>query len=249
MRLVGIDCATDASKVGVAYGHVADGALTVETVRACSKNRSVASDIAEWIRSDVGSVIIAIDAPLGWPGALGPTLSAHVAGEVIAVPSNDLFRRETDRFIQRTLGKTPLDVGADRIARTAHAALRLLGEMGDILGFVIPLAWSSSGPAVVSAIEVYPAASLLAHGMRSTGYKKPEQIEERREILTRLHASAEIRHGLPEMEANADVLDAAICLLAAADFVSGTAMAPQDLALAIREGWIWTRPLPSAAHS
>jgi hypothetical protein len=40
-----------------------------------------------------------------------------------------MFRRMTDRAIHKNVGRTPLDVGADWIARTAHAALRFLAEL------------------------------------------------------------------------------------------------------------------------
>jgi hypothetical protein len=41
------------------------------------------------------------------------------------------------------------------------------------------------------------------------------------------------------MERNADALDAAVCLLAAKDFLEGRAMPPPNRLLAEREGWIW----------
>jgi hypothetical protein len=44
------------------------------------------------------------------------------------------------------------------------------------------------------------------------------------------------------MEGNADALDAAICLVAAADFMAGRALLPPNHALAVREGWISARP-------
>ena len=44
-----------------------------------------------------------------------------------------------------------------------------------------------------------------------------------------------------DMESNADVLDAAICVLAGFDFVTGTATPPTRLDLAQHEGWIWVR--------
>ena len=37
------------------------------------------------------------------------------------------------------------------------------------------------------------------------------------------------------------LLDAGVCTLAAADFVSGEVIAPVDLRRAKREGWIWVR--------
>src|SRR5437016_7332440 len=49
-----------------------------------------------------------------------------------------MFRRVTDDVIYERLGKRPLDVGADRIARTAHAALRFLEELRGFLGSTSP---------------------------------------------------------------------------------------------------------------
>jgi hypothetical protein len=156
-----------------------------------------------------------------------------------------MFRRETDRFIQRTLGKTPLDVGADRIARTAHAALRLLGDIRTQLGIAIPLAWSAP-PVGVAAIEVYPAATLLAHGFRATGYKRPSQTAARQEILAALAGTVEMKTEVSLAERSADALDAVVCLLAAQDFLEDRAIGPKDQPLAELEGWIWAPPLPEA---
>jgi hypothetical protein len=36
-------------------------------------------------------------------------------------------------------------------------------------------------------------------------------------------------------------LDAVLCVCAGLDFLSGEAVAPDDLSLAKREGWIWVR--------
>jgi hypothetical protein len=46
----------------------------------------------------------------------------------------------------------------------------------------------------------------------------------------------------PMLESNADTLDAAVCVLAAKDFLEGRACQPVDLDLAVREGWIWAPP-------
>jgi hypothetical protein len=59
---------------------------------------------------------------------LAETLIIHRAGMSLETPADPMFRRTTDVFIQRTLKKTPLDVGADRIARTAYATLAILGS-------------------------------------------------------------------------------------------------------------------------
>jgi hypothetical protein len=159
-----------------------------------------------------------------------------------------MFRRATDRFIKKELGKTPLDVGADRIARTAHAALRLLGDLRERLSAPIPLAWTPACIAGVAAIEVYPAATLLAHGLRSNGYKAAQQIAQRRELVGQLRSRLMFVTQTPILEGNADALDAVVCLLAAKDFLEDRAMPPPDQLVAEREGWIWaSRVAPTSS--
>lgn len=93
-----------------------------------SDGNSIAEIIKSWIQ-EVDKVIFTIHAPLGWPENLGNSLYHHFAGQELSVESNLMFRRETDRFIKKALRKQPLDVGADHIARTAHAALKIIGEV------------------------------------------------------------------------------------------------------------------------
>ena len=90
---------------------------------------------------------------------------------------------------------------------------------------------------------MYPAATLVAHGFRSSGYKKPKQVNKREEITSRLAGVLTLPADTSQMTRNADVLDAVVCLLAAKDFLDGRAMEPVDASLALQEGWIWTAPL------
>lgn len=164
----------------------------------------------------------------------------HWAGEVVEGEPDLLFRRGTDRFVKRMLGKQPLDVGADRIARTAHSALRLLAEVRQLTACPIPLAWSPQGKECPSAIEVYPAATLTAHGLLASGYKRPQDVAQRNAILQGLRQSLHINNEIAEsLVSNADLLDAAVCVLAAQDFLGGRALPPPNLEEAKREGWIW----------
>lgn len=247
MQLVGIDCATVDAKVGLALGILSEGQLRVDRALVCTREESAASTVAGWLRASQEATLLAIDAPLGWPVTLGRALGGHRAGETIATKADELFRRETDRFVKRKLGKTPLDVGADRIARTAHAALRLLGDLRQLINAAVPLAWAPTFSAHISAIEVYPAATLVGHGFRSGGYKRRDQIPGRREILNSLRAVVDLPDDLSSMERSADALDAAVCLLAARDFLTGEAMPPDNQSLAEIEGWIWARPLQGSA--
>lgn len=241
-RVVGIDCATEDAKIGIALGWVTDGVLEIDRAHLCNKEQSAARTVAGWIKEHPEPTLIAVDAPLGWPSALSRDLQTHRAGTALTTEANNLFRRETDRVVKREVGKTPLDVGADRIARTAHAALQLLSDLATELGAPIPLVWEHTVLEGAGAIEVYPAATLASHGIRASGYKRPNQVEERKEILRALAEIAQLPSDLSSFEASADALDAAVCLVAALDFLLGHAVPPADQQLAEQEGWIWVRP-------
>lgn len=242
VTVVGVDAASDDAKIGLVLAEWGPDNARVHQVVLCERRRRPADVVCEWLAKARPPALIAIDAPLGWPVALAPALAAHRAGAEIASIPNEMFRRTTDRFIQKTIGKTPLDIGADRIARTAHAALALLAELRRRLGVPIPLAWSPHDMGEVSAIEVYPAATLLARGFRADGYKDRERVDERREIIRQLGNVIELPSDVAILERSADALDAVVCALTAKDFLNGEALPPQDPASAEREGWIWVRP-------
>jgi predicted RNase H-like nuclease len=241
LTIVGIDCATDPSKTGLALA-VAEGDRTALLDITTAKLSSPSTIIHQWIR-DSHRVLLALDAPLGWPAQLSTTLIEHDAGEGLDAPADHLFRRRTDRFITETLGKRPLDVGADRIARTAHSALTMLTELRRLTGAEIPLAWSPKLGEQIQAIEVYPAGTLTALELTATGYKKSGDECVRREILRFLRELIDLtRISEDRLAGSADLLDAAICVQAAADFLQWRVLPPDDLELARREGWIWVRP-------
>lgn len=242
MRVIGLDCATDNSRIGVALGEYEAEIVSVSRFEICSRARPAVSIVGEWL-AGATQALLAVDAPLGWPTPLARALCGHNAGDAISATPNDMFRRETDRFVQRQVGKTPLDVGADRIARTAHAALGILADLRKATGAAVPLAWNPDSLTGIAAIEVYPAATLLVHGFRSSGYKQPQQVDERAEILSKLASVLALPTDTSQMAGNADVLDAVVCLLAAKDFLDGRAMKPVDADLAYQEGWIWAAPL------
>ncbi|MBM3493821.1 MAG: DUF429 domain-containing protein [Armatimonadetes bacterium] len=240
VTMIGLDCATDDANVGAALGKWRDGALSVQRVILCDQLAPVAV-VGDWLGKADEPVLLALDAPLGWPAPLAQTLVLHRAGDELSAGADQMFRRMTDRVIHKNVGQTPLDVGADRIARTAHAALRVLGELRRVLSRPVPLAWSVHALAGITAIEVYPAATLSAHGIRSAGYKKREHMAERREILDALRTRLSLPDDIGLLESDADALDAVVCLLAAKDFVEGQAVSPDDAKLAEQEGWIWSR--------
>jgi len=123
--LLGVDCSTDPAKTGLAIGNLRGETVCIDRSTTGASWRSPASIVLEWLDGH-DDVLLALDSPLGWPSTLGPTLAAHRAGAPLDVDANTLFRRAADAEIKRRLGKQSLDVGADRIARTAVDALGML---------------------------------------------------------------------------------------------------------------------------
>ena len=238
--IIGIDCATVSKKVGLARGFLSDGELIIDRLTKPAAHQSVCDVIADWIDPNTPT-LLALDAPLGWPAALGQQLNAHSAGEVIPLDSNLLFRRETDRFVKCVVDKQSLDVGADRIARTALAALKYLNQISEATGQDIPLAWSAELDSGLSAIEVYPAATLKQAGFLSKGYKKPGHRAERKEIFDALRGHVKFETETSVVINDDDVLDAAICVLAGGHFLMNECMRPANIELARKEGWIWVK--------
>lgn len=173
---------------------------------------------------------------------MGTALPPHRAGQPVRGHAKTLFNRATDRHVHASLGKRPLDVGADRIARTALATLALLHTVRELTEAPIPLAWSPVEPVRPAAIEVYPAATLRAHGVSAQGYKKIAGAKEARMAIENLIVgSMTADDDFDFRNADDNVLDAVLCVIAGLDFVAGAACAPSDRDIAEREGWIWVR--------
>ena len=179
--------------------------------------------------------------PLGWPVGLGQDLRPHQAGAPIHLDANSMFRRLTDKAVKQSTGKLPLDVGADRIARAALAALGLLEGLREATGLPIDLAWQSPLDAGIHAIEVYPGATLAAYGIDARGYKTRDGRVARLALLDFLGKHLGLPPTAPSWRAMTTALDAALCVLAGLDFLRGRAVTPDDLHTAVKEGWIWVR--------
>ena len=251
LRVIGIDCAAQPKNVGIALGRRSRGVTRVETVRQDKRIgwEGLVRQTAALIENEASSpTLIALDAPLGWPRALAEVLPAHLAGRAPRFTANEMFRRRTDDVVKEKLNKQPLDVGADKIARATHAALRFLDLLREATGLAVPLAWSPGHPNGVSAIEVYPAATLIAYGLPNRGYKKSEN--ERQKLVDGLADIVELDEAAHnEMVACHDLLDAAVCVIAGVDFAEGSVVEPtsEELEQAKREGWIWFRTSGSRA--
>lgn len=243
MLLVGLDAASDFKNFGYALGYLEHGRVRIDRaglVATQGESNALVSVLAPELRK-ASRALIAIDAPLGWPTALAVELDAHQAGEAFASDKEAMFRRATDRFVKDLLKKTPLEVGADKIARAAHSALAALRCIRFESGWPVPLAWSVDFEGV-AAIEVYPAGTLRARGLPDSKYKKPHELEVRHDIARRLEG--DLAGLMAHVEGSADVFDACLCLAAAKDFLDGVTIPPADLELAKREGWIWVRRPP-----
>ena len=244
VALIGLDCATQPKHVGLAVARLDGGRVTVTEARVARSHGDLAATLAAWLAE--APAVWALDAPLGWPAEMA-RLAGHRAGAALGVEANVFFRRETDRFVQRRLGKTPLDVGADRIARTALAALATLDAVRQAVP--VALGWTPGAVAGRQAVEVYPAATLKSLGIDARGYKRPEATDRRAEILDALTQTTGLAvSGAARAAAVATdhVLDAVLCCVAAADYARGDVWAPEDADLARREGWIWVRPQQKA---
>ncbi len=236
--LIGIDCATQPEKVGLVRA-VWDGNRLAELkIHPGQRDTDVAGVVEGWLPEE-GPCLLALDAPLGWPQAFGTALAEHTAGQPLEVENALFFRRLTDRRLEHI--HHPMDVTADRIARTAFWAVNLLGEVARRTGQPVPLAWDCRQLEPLSAIEVYPAGTLTMLGMPASAYKKAEQVQPRQAIINGIRSFfAEDANWTPAL-ADADQLDAALCLVAGMDFICGRCPAPDDPALAKKEGWIWVR--------
>ena len=168
IALLGIDCATDPKKTGLALGETRGEVVHILRCATGTRHETPAAIAVNWL-SDYKEALIAFDTPLGWPQKLGSCLTAHRAGFLVQAEANNLFRRMTDVAIKERLGKQPLEVGANLIARTAVAALAMLDQIRRSTGLKIPLAWAIHESERWRAIEVYPAATRIGHGAPDKG--------------------------------------------------------------------------------
>jgi predicted RNase H-like nuclease len=242
--VVGVDCATLPSKTGLALATFENGTVLLEGCRIADREIPVANQIYNWIKG-VSRVLLALDSPLGWPAELGENLARHHAGQPLRAAADALFRRKTDEVVRRTLSKAPLEVGADRIARTAVAALLLVENLSDLVGVNIPLAWKPWSGNGVRAIEVYPAGTLRSYE-RTIETKGADAAERKAQLLKTLESAGRVRlaPGLTKSLANEHVLDSVMCTIAAADFLQGRVIQPattRERELARKEGWIYVK--------
>lgn len=249
VSIIGIDCATKANKIGLAKGEWEFNRLIIQDVEIKSSMREIAERVCMWAENSE-KTLLAMDAPLGWPDGMREELYSHRAGRLISVEKDKIFKRETDRFVKKKIGQTPLEVGADKIARTSHAALELLERIRKATIADIPLNWTQVDVEGIQVIEVYPAVVLRTLCLDTKGYKgnKQREVEKRKNLVhnllkhTELEDQVEFCQGvIDKMKENDNLLDSALCVMAGADFCWGKCFNPPetDKDIARREGWIW----------
>lgn len=240
LQIVGVDAAVDPVNTGLAFARRSHGAWRIDSLATGQKQPGIAEQVVDLLDPSV-PVLLAIDAPLGWPTDLATSLSAHRAGKPLGHEPRLLFSRETDRFVHRYTGLTPLSVSADRIARTAVAALGIVDALRNALGRPMPLLFDPSDCKRGGLIEVYPAATLRQRGLPSQGYKKPEARTLRNDILNGVAREIDLNGHEAACLDSDHCLDAVLCVLTAIDFLGGTCLSPTTPDRAAREGWIWFR--------
>jgi hypothetical protein len=250
MYLIGIDCATREEKTGLAL-YRPHGQL--RELRRATPGEAAAGLLSRWISARPGEpFLLCMDAPLGWPVSFGRALSRHSAGELIAAPRDHFFQRAADLCVRRLLGKRPLEVTANFIARTAYRALELLAEVREQCGREIPVFCRDITPvgAEGGCIETYPAGWLTVRERESRATAARSRDERRRRMI--LHAEHALRLAPGTLsERSEHEIDAAVCCAAGLDFLNGAAVPPAmagvDERTAEKEGWIWLAlPLPES---
>jgi len=253
--IIGVDCATQPKNMGFAFAtHVQKAVYLRRAGTGDNLGGNVADVLAQEVRKarrNGASVLLALDAPLGWPEAMRAELASHSAGRPLDTPRERMFSRMTDRFVRSQTDKKPLDVGANLIAGTAHSALALLQDLRRKTDEEIPLVWAPEQVHGVGAIEVYPALALLALAPGAkwadrknfgSGYKKHGVLgaKPREEICKQLQHLWEPSHtGDPHHESD-HAIDAVLCVQIAYEFLSGDCLEPPaHLPVIRREGWIW----------
>jgi predicted nuclease with RNAse H fold len=187
---------------------------------------------------------VGIDAPFGWPTAFAEAVAQHSMNgswpgsyDHSDTTTTHRYRyRRTDLWLWKSFKTTPpLSVSTDRIALPAMRTASLLASLPDRTDL--------DGSGVV--VEVYPAAALRQWDMPSQKYKRKENAESRRALVSRFLAeTGDWLHIDSKDETlccdSDDAFDAVICALVARAAATGLveAIPDADKAIAAKEGWV-----------
>lgn len=242
MRTLGIDLASqpaDTAAVGVDWSRPGEPGVV-----ALSESEPGPLDDEALLRliDDRQWARIGIDVPLGWPLGMVELLDRWHAGEPIAAPvdlradGSPLLHRGTDRAVHRRIGKWPMAVGAEKLARVALRAFDLLSLSSREI--------DRSGLAG-GVIETYPKA-LVACWLGTSGDGTKGSAEHRAAVLDMIERALALRLESADRERiigsgkRDHHFDALLCALAARAAAIGLTEPPgaRELVAARLEGWI-----------
>lgn len=261
----GIDMAVDAKKRGAVRAYFTDGILHESEVITNPTDEFLQQRIVNDLKSH--KVLIAIDAPLGWP--IKFKVQEHSAGNFFEVDSLDdpksfFFQRETERHIKKVTegsnGKiNPLEVTSSFIAGTTYSSLYLIDKINATYCKTVNESKMGCERMVfdrkeydkpnfnLGVIEVYPSMTLSVLCLPHDDYKwkkkseiPPEKAKRQNKIKNFI--SGEVKVGVKKL-VNDDVIDAFICLITARSFLNDEVVKPEDLKISPdvyrKEGWIF----------
>ena len=191
-----------------------DGALISQMLGLCGLDAERATE-----------VIIAIDAPLGWPSAMMRLAQGGTASFVSAADGENPYTRRATELALIQRGFAPLSAVRDMLGSQSTKGLHFLRAAG--LQEVSTGVWRHTDDRgrTVTAIETYPAVALQVDRLRRL----------QADVLSRTDGRLNIG-GKPMHD---DVRDALACALVAAQFVEGPAMIePIPADVPAGEGWI-----------
>ncbi|MCD2441439.1 DUF429 domain-containing protein [Agromyces sp. SYSU K20354] len=240
VRTAGVDLAADTKKTAVAVIRWELGRATVERVELGASDALIV-DVAANVD------VIGIDCAFGWPDDFVEFVSRHAQGARVDLSRDNgmdwrrrLAYRETDRFVLRRTGRSPLSVATDRLGLTAMHCAALLDALAGRIG---PISRSGSG----RVVEVYPGAALRLWALSRPRYKIDAEVRARlvadfEDLVPWLDIGS---FGLAMIQSD-DAFDAVFAaLVARAHAIEGTFPVPPAVReQADREGWI---ALPSVA--
>ncbi|MBZ9728388.1 DUF429 domain-containing protein [Salegentibacter sp. JZCK2] len=239
MIIIGLDAAVQDKDIGCVLGNYSEGSLKL--LGKWERKQPLTDFITDGIKESE-KAILAIDAPLGWPVSFRKILNTHSAGLSLDTDPELFFKRQTDLDIRQRFKKWPLEISADRIARTAFFTLNRIGKIEKDLDYKLNLLWSIQDLEKYGMLEVYPAATLLSLGFSIKGYKK-DNAPARDKLYDQLKKIYNFNNfesiDLTTIDHDFDAL---VCCLACVDFIEGKSLPPAKIDSDIKEeGWIWVK--------
>ncbi|WP_046226982.1 DUF429 domain-containing protein [Paenibacillus dauci] len=248
MIIIGIDCATEHKNTGICVYDYNNkkfiaykaASTTMDTINSILKDHSKENFLLCW------------DTPLGWPIDFSSSLVNHLAGQYLRSAPLNFFNRSTDLFCHSLLGKKPLEITTNRIARTTHKTLGIINEL-QMKYPKMKLLWDPKEEFEIGYIEVYPVTWLLSESIvpnktkQYDSYKGTEQKNQRRrlDIIKELRKRGMKFNGMyKRMIKEEHFFDACLCCLGGKDFLDDRTIRPiNNISSIQKEGWIWIKPI------